>query len=174
MHFISAVHLHLALWLISILSVKHVRGLLQFRSSTSSMNSRIQSNGIEDREFNSNRGIHHLFFTVNEEKRMFKMKRIESAESSSLLFKEILHRYRNYTIIYSVFNLWNGESSVPVLITDAVILPSMTIYGKVLCHQPATSTFNEGFSNSSRRSFINTGFLYYCPCHMFKSPAGGL
>ncbi|KRZ05212.1 hypothetical protein T4B_12047, partial [Trichinella pseudospiralis] len=24
----------------------------------------IQSNGIEDREFNSNRGIHHLFFTV--------------------------------------------------------------------------------------------------------------
>ncbi|KRY72831.1 hypothetical protein T4A_4579, partial [Trichinella pseudospiralis] len=34
-----AVHLHLALWLISILSVKHVRGLLQFRSSTSSMNS---------------------------------------------------------------------------------------------------------------------------------------
>ncbi|KRY80506.1 hypothetical protein T4D_6445 [Trichinella pseudospiralis] len=47
----------------------------------------------------------------------------------------------------------------------------MTIYGKVLCHQPATSTFNEGFSNGSRRSFINTGFLYYCPCHMFKSPA---
>ncbi|KAL1285702.1 Polyribonucleotide nucleotidyltransferase [Trichinella pseudospiralis] len=76
----------------------------------------IQSNGIEDREFNSNRGIHHLFFTVNEEKRMFKMKRIESAESSSLLFKEILHRYRNYTIIYSVFNVWNGESSVPVLL----------------------------------------------------------
>ncbi|KAL1230529.1 putative transcription-associated protein, partial [Trichinella pseudospiralis] len=28
----------------------------------------IQSNGIEDREFNSNRGI-HLFFTVNEQKR---------------------------------------------------------------------------------------------------------
>ncbi|KAL1285703.1 Mediator of RNA polymerase II transcription subunit [Trichinella pseudospiralis] len=53
---------------------------------------------------------------VNEEKRMFKMKRIESAESSSLLFKEILHRYRNYTIIYSVFNVWNGESSVPVLL----------------------------------------------------------
>ncbi|KAL1234224.1 envelope glycoprotein [Trichinella pseudospiralis] len=43
---------------------------------------------VKDREFNSNRGIHHLFFTVNEEKRMFKMKRIESAESSSLLFKE--------------------------------------------------------------------------------------
>ncbi|KRY64751.1 hypothetical protein T4A_7830 [Trichinella pseudospiralis] len=54
----------------------------------------------------------------------------------------------------------------------------MTIYGKVLCHQPATLTFNEGFSNGSRRSFINTGFLYMsfmfrCPCHMLKSPAGG-
>ncbi|KRY64750.1 hypothetical protein T4A_2415 [Trichinella pseudospiralis] len=112
----------------------------------------IQSNGIEDREFNSNRGIHHLFFTVNEEKRMFKMKRIESAESSSLLFKEILHRC--FYILFFAFS------------ADAVILPSMTIYGKVLCPQPATSTFNEGFSNGSRRSFINTGFLYYCPCHI--------
>ncbi|KRY80536.1 hypothetical protein T4D_6280 [Trichinella pseudospiralis] len=70
----------------------------------------IQSNGIEDREFNSNRGIHHLFFTVNEEKRMFKMKRIESAESSSLLFKEILYWYRYALNYFPIPDIKNTRS----------------------------------------------------------------
>ncbi|KRZ64313.1 hypothetical protein T10_9262 [Trichinella papuae] len=39
--------------------------------------------------------------------------------------------------LYLCFKLFFAFSA------DAVILPSMTIYGKVLCHQPATSTFNE-------------------------------
>ncbi|KRZ27531.1 hypothetical protein T4B_951, partial [Trichinella pseudospiralis] len=40
LHISSMALLLTTLWFISILSVQHVRGLLQFRSSTSSMNSR--------------------------------------------------------------------------------------------------------------------------------------